>query len=659
MKAAPNSAFVGLDRQEMEKNEMQLGILNQNQLALQFYTDRLNSARDQRWQKRPEFDGMTYDEDYIQNRRTADSYLYPKKNDDDVRVNTGTAEKRVEYLINELMSMNFQAEVQAFDQEDMHLRELGQDMQDAVKRTNEIEREEDFWQSFYMELMVQRAVFAIEDYSEPSWCSPVSTNKSKKVMIPKKRLLDGRQVFLGDMTIPAYRFQEQPYVVLYDRMLYEEAEQIYGDNDAWEYVKPGAPLNDSYGLWFKYRFGNVRRNEVEIITYICPHDNEYQVIINSVMMYPEGAELPWKHGGYNMTMTTVKGMGELISYGRSPLCSSKFLQLFADETFVQLIRKMRQAVNPPLGVKESGRIWSKDVFSPGKVTQGLDPDSFGPLVSHQGVTSSEFQMLELITQKIEEFIGSSDFQNGAGSGEMTATQTLALQKQAIKMLGMPIVAAMRAHRDTAYLRVWSILEKMTTPIGKKFDEVADKVVNAYQSFTVDGATFDDGTSGRKIIKFMNRKLTDVERNLLYVHEKKMASRGTPERIKVLDVKKLMNYPFVWYIDVTPQERDSTSLKKVLFQDKLNQVATISQITGRPINAGKIIDEFENDWDAHDLFQVAPPQGMPMGAPGQPPPPIGEPAQAANPLGGSPQGASMMPKRPSPHPSLKAVLAQPA
>lgn len=669
------AGFTGLERMEDEKDNLQLGLPDQNQLALQFYTERLNSARDQRWQARPEFDGMTYDADYIQNRRTADSYLYPKKNDDDVRVNTGTAEKRVEYLINELMSMNFQTEVQAFDQEDMQLRELGQDMQDAIKRTNEIERDEDFWQAFYMELLVQRAAFVVEDYCEPDWCSPVQTAKSKKVKIPKKRLLDGRQVFLGDMTIPAYRFQEQPYVVLYNRMLYEEARLIYGDSPQWKYVRPGMPMNDSYGLWFKYRFGNVRRNEVEIITYICPHDDEHQVIINSVMMEPEGATLPWEHGGYNMTMTTVKGMGELLAYGRSPLCSSKFLQLFADETFVQLIRKMRQAVNPPLGVKESGRIWSKDVFSPGKVTQGLDPESFGSLVNHTGVTSSEYQMLELITQKIEEFVGSSDLQNTPGSADMTATQVIELQKQAIKMLGMPIIAAMRAHRDTAYLRIWSILEKMTTPVGKKFDAVADKVVNAYQSFTIDNATYEDGTSGRKIIKFMDRKLTDFERKALYQHEKNMAAGGKPERIKVVEVKKLLNYPFVWYVDATPQERDSTNLKKVLFKDKIQQAAAITQLTGRQINGGKIIDEFERDWNTRDLFQVAPPQtpGMPQvpgqsPQPGQPtaPPTPGPEAQVGALLGqfggsssGSPAGASMVPKRPSPHPSLNAVLAQPA
>lgn len=653
--AAPNSDFPGLQRQEDEKNGMMLGVPgDQNQDALYFYITRMNSARDQRWQKRPEFDGMTYDEDYIQNRRTADSYLYPKKNDDDVRVNTGTAEKRVEYLINELNSMNFQPEVQAFDQEDMHIRELGQDMQDAVARTNIIERDDDFWSAFYMELLVQRAAFAVEDYVEPDWQSPVKSKKKNK--IPKKRLLDGRQVFLGDMTIPAYRFQEQPYVVLYDRMLYEEAQAIYGNSPQWKYVAPGTPLNDSYGLWFKYRFGNVRRNEVEVITYICPEDNEYQVIINSVMMYPEGASLPWKHGGYNMTMTVVKGMGELIAYGRSPLCSSKFLQLFADETFVQLIRKMRQAVNPPLGVKESGRIWSKDVFSPGKVTQGLDPESFGSLITHQGVSASEFQMLQLITQKIEEFVGSSDLRTAPGGADMTATQVIELQKNAIKMLGMPILAAMRAHRDMSYLRIWSILEKMTTPIGKKLDAVTDKVVSTYASFTVDNAAFEDGTSGRKIIKLMDRKLSDGERRALYEHEKKMAERGTPERVKVMDVSKLNNYPFVWYITVTPKERDSTSLKKVLYTDKLNQVAAISKITGRAPNAAKLVDEFERDWNATGLFQVAAPQpvnpAMAMGGGMGGGPEMDQPATSA----GNPNVNGMLPKRPSPHPSMQDLLS---
>src|SRR3990167_6854393 len=81
--------------------------------------DRIVKARNQREQPGEELDGMSYEQAYQSNKRAAMTYLTPKKNDDEVRVNTGTTEKRIELVMNELLALNLTGEVRAFYKDDI------------------------------------------------------------------------------------------------------------------------------------------------------------------------------------------------------------------------------------------------------------------------------------------------------------------------------------------------------------------------------------------------------------------------------------------------------------------------------------------------------------------------------------------------------------
>lgn len=571
--------------------------------ALNLYTQRLDSGRDQRTEPRREFDDNTYEADYALNQLAAHSYLRRKKNDDEVRVNTGTAEKKVELILNELLSMNFQPEVRAFDQDDLEVNQLGEDMADIVTRTNEIERDEDLYEDAYLELLTQRAVFIEEDYG-PLPTVAIRTGRTGKFRNDKhaqKRLISGLQIFLGDITIPAYRFHEQPWVVKYDRMLYEEAVKLYGDLPKWKYVKPGMPINDNYGMWFKYRLGVLENREVEIVTYMSTADDEYNVIINGVMMYEPGTPLPWRHGGYNMSMIVVKPVSRFFAYGKQPIASAKTLQALADETIRNLVRKMRQAIEPPLGVA-SGKVYGKDIWSPGAVTQGLPANSFSPLISHQGVTQSEFSMFQLITTKIDEFVGAYGVQQTPGMGTPSATQIVEQQKQSLKMLGLAVLAAQRMKREMTYLRLWNVFEHYLEPTGKTPDTVTKKLKAKFRSFTISSTNLGSGITGKKIIQFTDKQPTEKELAALYQAENKAAAEGRNVRFHLLDTNELRDFPLTWFVDVAPKERNSGALDRAMFTDQLNQVGAISQITGRLPNPDRIIANFEDTWKTKGLFQ---------------------------------------------------------
>lgn len=588
----------GLEKQ-LELQQIEVMKKVQDQDLLNFITHRLDMARNVRMQQRREFDDMTYEQDYTNNQLVAHSYLRRKKNDDEVRVNTGTTEKKIELMLNELSSMNFQPEVRAFDDDDLEVTGIGDDFADIIKRTDEIERDSDIWEEAYLELLTQRALFMEEVY-ETLPRAMLRTGKKARFNERKyaqKRLLSGLNVFLGDVTIPAARFQEQPYVVKYDRMLYDEAERLYGDLEKFKFVRPGMPMSNSYGLVFKYRFGNLKDLEVEVITYMSAADNEYQVIINGVMMYEPGTELPWNHGGYNMTMVVVKPVSRFFAYGKQPLASAKFLQGLGDETFRNLIRKMRQAIEPPIGVK-SGRVFSKDIWSPAAVTQGIAKTDFDRLIDHDGVTQSEFNMLQTIFKKVDEFIGPYGAANNPGEGgSVTATQIIEQQKQSMKMLGRAMIGVMTAKREMAYLRLWNI-----------FDNYFKKEGGKYRSFTIDMARIEGNRFGKKIIAFADEELSEDELTQVEEMENDLERQGKTVRYKQINVKMLQDYPLSWYVVVSSQQRESGSLDKVLYQDQLAQAAQISQITGRPLNPDKVIEGFERTWKTKLFEKEAPKSG---------------------------------------------------
>jgi len=584
--------------------------------AFKFYIDRIKKAKEQRDQARPEFDDMTYEQDYELNLRAAVSYLRKKKNDDEVRIVGGTTEKKIEIVANELLAMNLEPEVLAFDKDDNELVGLGRNIGDIVKRTCQIEKDEDVWNESVFELLTQRAVFLediyiddeVIDKKKPSnstlgMQTYFSSSKSKrKIQMCKKRLLDGRQVFLGNINLPAYEFDNQPYIIKYDRMLYEEARKIYGDWRMWNKVKPGSKgmVGDFNGT-FNWRLNSLDNDEVEILHYYCYPDDEYQVIINGVMMLDPQTALPYENEGYNIKMFVLKRIHSKFAYGKSLVSSAKTLQGLDDEAIRLLIYKFRQAIKPPMAV-QGKKIYSKDIWAPGAVTYGLRDKDFSKLIDHQGVTQSEMAIEDFINSKVEEFVGASSLMQGVSDNKTeTAREATMLLRQGIKSLGQAVLAVMRMKRDMTYLRIGNILENYLEPVGKKYNALSKSVDNWYRKFTIKNAEFENGKYGNKIIQFMDRSLQPEERQQLYDFSEEQTKMGKNIRIETVNIKKLKEVYIYWYVSVNQTQKDSSELQQMMFEDSLVQAANVSKLTGKQLNPDKITQDYERIWNKKDYF----------------------------------------------------------
>lgn len=599
------SDAVKVEEEQKEKSTASGLVLNaeQNKRYLLF-KQRCTWAKEQRDQVRMEFDDLTYEKDYILNQKAAIAYLRPKKNDDEVRIVTGTTEKKLEVLSNEIMAMNLQPEAVAYDGDDNEIANLGQDMMDIVKRTNDMERDEDFWQHYLAELLSQRAAF-FEDVVE------TVKQGGKTCTRIRKKLISGLRIYLGDINIPAYNFQQdQPYIVKYTRMSYDQANSLLSGFERWKYVKAGTSSDqmDPY----QYRLNILEKNEVEIVELMDPISNEYEVAINGIPMFSEPTELPYEvlpDRRFNISMVTIKTTATDFAYGKPPVASAKTLQALNDETLRNLVRKFRQAIEPPLGVKgKSGYVYSKDIWESGAVTQGVSADDFSILnPENKGITQSEFSLFNLIEAKTNEFLGANNLSAGiAEQGEQTATEIQALQRNAVRNLGHIVAAFIRAKRDATYLRMYNVIENASEPIKGQFNALTGQIDNIYARYTVPEATFYNGKKGKKVIQFIDRDLDQREKEDIYAYEQKESEAGRPIRIRAINYKTLKSIPIFWNIVINSQENEGTQLSKVLFLDQLKQAQAVSQLAARPLNGDKLVDEFERKWKTRGLFQEAAP-----------------------------------------------------
>lgn len=573
--------------------------------------ERIVYARNQREQKWDYFDGMTYEQAYLANKRAAHSYLQPKLNDDEVRINTGATEKRIELVLNELLSLNLEEEIETYDKDDNLLQDVSEIFTDTVKRTEQIEmaKDKDIWN--YQELITQPSVFV-----EELWTEERINNSSKKGFRIRgkceRRLVQGPQVYLGDIHLPDTRFNEQPYLVKYVRLNKIEAERLFKDLNPtkWASIRPGAYQSLGSVDTGLYKQNSLLTDEYEAFIYMSYPDDEAQIVLQGIPWLEVGEKYT-KHfgdlGGYHITMVSLKPYSGDFAYGKPLTQSAKTLQALNNETIRNLIRKFRQALEPPLGTAP-GKMFSRDIWNPGSIVSGVRKNDFEKLIDHAGVTRSEMAMFDLIEKKTNEFIGTMQQEPLQGKSQVTATELVLAQKNAVKLLGLSVLACMRLKERLALLRVKNILNNYTKPVGKEVDPITKAVKDIYARFTLTDANLREG-EGERVIQFADRGLTEPEKLTLFDREQELKKKGKNIEFKVVNVNKLKDLELYFYATVTSKPRESSELEKAMVMEKIQQGIAITNVTGRRMNANKLVRGFERAWREKDFFEKEPPASL--------------------------------------------------
>jgi hypothetical protein len=613
--------------------------------ARQYLLQTLEIDRNRREQKSEWFNGMTYTENYRTNALAANSYTPPRKNAEDTQVVTGTTREKVLAIVSAVLNLNFESEFRAFDKDDIADDELGEAMSDCVIRSNMIEQWEEKKLYAYFEMTVQGDVYveelfidqmqtdkkkipldAVTEELMKSYQAETETKMVNSMCV--RNLIPGTQVFKGSMT--ERNLKDQPHIFTVQYKPYEWTKSIYGNLPRFKNVPRkmnSVTSSTSYGVDWRLQPDFCTGEVCEIIKYQDKWNDEYQLIINGVMMLPVGFPMPWEYAEYNITQGSLEPISAFFSESKSIPTKTKLDQEILDEMYRLAVLKTQKSFMPPIA-NYSTNLLSRSMFLPGKVNNSMQKgeiEVLGGDPSQYSMKPSEFEMIQMIKKFIDEKSVNPILQGQSPQGgDTTATEVNTIMKQAQLQLGLLIFGFIQFHMNLDMLRLYNILENYTKSEGEIYDKVKEGVAEKFRSFSLNKDLGAKGY-GIKKIQFTNNhntpaELHDMENGITRNEAGKPISNNPPQKpVKIMQIspKALRSVKYTWYNSVIPKERDSSIADRISYEDRLT--FAMKMFGAQQIN----MDYAQSQWatknkiDAGEFFNSNLPQAPVAAAPVQP------------------------------------------
>lgn len=558
---------------------------------------RMTRARDVRDQHHDEFDSMTVLESVEFNAKTANSYIPPRANAGDINIVTGMPREKMLDMLSNIHKLNLEPTVHAFNKQDQEDEETGRVFTYCLKKSNRLDDDEvkRMLREYYM---MEQGTVLIEEAWVPRK-KPYNVLKKKGDPIngfrdmeyvkkyittyhAERRIIDLTNAYPEN--IKEFDMAKQPGFFTREVMHKKEWEAIYGDWEAAQYVHPGnhqsflgedgsdsVPYRD-------FRLYDLEDDQIEVIKWQSTYDDHYQIICNGVFMLPPDFPLPWEWMSeegdgkcYSVTKQVFEPISPFFFYGKSLMAKLRVHAEVLDEMLKVMLHKTKQSSKPPMG-NLTGQTLSPRIFDAGTLWEGVDPRKLLRLIDHDGVTSSEFQMYELIRRGVSELSVSETFQGQATQGGTTATEIMEMQKQAQLALGLTMFACRRLEEKVNYLRLQNLLENWTRPIDERIVMVKDQLVKQpiYRKFSLDNVNLQNrmGTAYVEFTSYVPKNAAEAKKLSYKSLEKKYKTKT--EHILV-SVPLLSEFRHRWYVTVSPSRQESDDLNKVLFTEELGQI----------------------------------------------------------------------------------------
>lgn len=552
------------------------------------------TARDQREMPHAEFDDMTYSQYYDTNKRADMSYIPAKKNKYDKRIVTGYTREKDNTLLSALLAYNFQPDITVYDDTEMVVPNLGNHMEDIVKKTRELEGWNKMRPLIYRELISQGSVFVeeiwqctyIPEYDNKQGWKPgdkIADAKFEESLKPRKmekatiKLHQGKNVYLGNFFEDDYN--KQDIVFTYELIPRGVAKSLYGTWDRWEnvpYEVDNTILTPDTGItYMDWNLTRTSKDYVGVLKIQEKFSNSYMIMLNGVMMLP--VDFPLSEispdGEYTIKMRTLEGING-CAYGKGQPSKTKVDQAVHDEFLRLMILREEQASTPPMGYKGK-RVLSSNIYYPGKINNNMrEGDLFPILPKETGLNSADFSMYQLIKTAIDDKTINATFSGqDQGRGSVTATQILQEKQQQLLKLGLNFDAVKELEKELIWARIGNIIMNYAKPIGTMPNMETKQIEDMYRSFSLE-TTLSDGKQGIKTFTFTNKEFPSIKDQL--AEEKQLSDYyGKPVNSVYLNSKefsKLLKYR--WIVNIIPTQEDSDQIERQLYVENIKEAQVI-------------------------------------------------------------------------------------
>ena len=574
-----------------------------------------SNAALQRKKNFAEFDDMDYETWYWKAKKASSAYIEPKENEGDVRVVTGTTREKGNILVNTLLNYNLEADVTAYDENDVKIQELGELGEKMIRKSRQLEQP--VWDVkrplAYLELVNMGNVHieeVWEGYEIPQkeletfdWGEGVDPAKIKwKELLNKTyyecnaKAISGLNVFPGN--VRQFFLELQPYFVLRNVLSRAEANSKYAGWTRLKYVPKTFTthtLEETDGLTYNdYQMLEVEVDQVEEIRYFNKWTNTYQVLLNGVCMLPPGFPMSALIGTNDYPIT--KGDCEPISldfyWSRGIGAKNRVPQFLIDEMFKLMILKTRKSYAPSYGNKTGQKIGTS-IYLPAQIFDDLDPDKLKPIGDNTGVTPAEFNMMQFVKSISDENTSDPVLQGESGQGQQTKYEVQQNLQRSMVKIGMAMLGVINMENRMSWLRLYNILKNWT-----------EKKDGRFRKFSMID-TLEDGKEGERIVEFTEDILP--EQQIMAQEDLYKSTSGLNVRINQINPKILKNLKNKWEINTVPTEKNSSMVKAALFTDYLTETLSIFAPMGKVPNLDYLADRHAivNDEDPSKVWTDQP------------------------------------------------------
>lgn len=597
----PSSEIVNFNKNDTQ--EEKLFYTEEESAYLANLKNKLELAKNIREQTRQEFDGLTFAQYFDANERGANTTLKPIKNKGETQFMSGTLRTKMMALLNSIESLNLRPQILAYNEFDLSIKALGQAMEDIIDKIDEVNLDDELKLLRFYELLKQGFVFVETQWIEKmekikngggdefrgsgDWSVVQKVTESK----PERNIISGLSVFLGN--IRQYFIEKQPYLYTVEYLDYNVAEQIYGQFEMWKYVSRylkqviDTPI---IGYYWRLFDDTEMKDKVEVIKYQSSPDNEYQILINGVPMLSIGHPLPWGNF-YSIDQQNLEPIAHNFAYGKSFIFKNKNLVSILDEMMKLAVQKTQMSFKPPM-INMSGRIVSRAALMPGAINNGMRKGDLLPIYENGtiGVNNSEFSMIQEMRSQIDRNTVSQTFTGQQeGGGTVTATQVIELQRQSKMMMAQLVLSATLLEQKLALKELYLILGRWFEPEEVEINKARNLLRGKYRTVSRERMISGEGKGVRMIIPTEEK----LEAEEVYAFEESMKNKtGKPFRAIFLNPELLKKANYTWYVSVSPKEKKTSELNKLMLEDMIAKANAI----GLPLNIEYVAELFADAYD---------------------------------------------------------------
>lgn len=435
-------------------------------------------------------------------------------------------------------------------------------------------------------------------------------------------------LYIKDWTI--FDIQKQPSLCWVERMGVDEFQTEFGKYGKAKFVKTSNQLTDKneQDVFFKefWQERNKEEEPIEVIRYFNKGKDSFKIIANGVLLFESPLILGKKKKWYPFAKTVPEPFASDFFYGNPFPNSLMGEQDVINALWNMALDKDYKSLSNNLLI---GNI-NKDDFDLEDQNITVDTKIYVQDITQvkpmpvEGVTQSEFKMIEMISRGLDLSSVDSNQQGVSGRG-VTAREVVIANENAKKLKGILYMFLTSLWIQKLKLRIMNILTYYTQANAEKVlgENGKESIIDKYKSFSVDNAELSDGSKGTLGIEMVGSEKELPTQNEVDIQEQtqKMQSGEKYEKVYITS-----DYLDDWIYDIkvisdSIYQRES-GLTQLKMEEKMRVLGVYFPdiiLANKEKLAKDTLIAYEDDPDEYELApkQQSQPgaEGTPAGQPG--------------------------------------------